>query len=334
MISDCLRPISVRRLPISRPRLFGAWPALLLAAFALFAAGCAKKPLPSYDNAERAWNVFQAGYRVRPPAPAFVAACSLAWTSGNRSARILLDFWGEFDQHNAGSVPAVVRMDAWSNLGGSLSKLRQGPDGLAAFYPDQMKAYTHADPILGARLLGLPFPFSLADFAALLHGDFTDLIPARYDSVTALDNGAYRFGFANTRVQTLTLDKAARPLRMTGRTVVPEEYADSLGGEWRIDFSRYPDEPDLIITDKSDGLEQTTRVQRAPMAHRLFLTLPGGHRGSLRIQSRELKLRPWPEQATALRLPEAVQPRALDGVQRDWTTGRVPASAEASPAAP
>jgi hypothetical protein len=70
------------------------------------------------------------------------------------------------------------------------------------------------------------------------------------------------------------------------------------------------------------------------MAERLFLTLPGGHRGSLRIQSRELKLQPWSAQALGLSLPPDVEALALDGTVRDWTTGRVPASGGADVPSP
>ncbi|MGE4291712.1 MAG: hypothetical protein AB7E32_05825 [Desulfovibrio sp.] len=310
-------------------RCFSVAPLLLTVCLGILPGlfgGCSHKPLPDYGSAVRTWSVFAAHYRVRPQAPAFVVSSSLAWTSGKKSARILLDLWGGFahaalpgQEPDSGvmSREAVIRMDAWSNLGGSLSNLREGPDGLAALYPDQLKAYTHADPVIGARLLGLPFPFSLADFAALLFGDFTDLVPERYDAVESLPDGGFRYTFHSGRVRSLSLDKAARPLAMSGRTSVPEEYEDKLGGLWSIDFSNYPDSVESPETDPAQP-----RTERAPMAERLFLTLPGENRGSLRIQSRELKEEQWPATALALTLPEGVEARALDGAPRDWTTGR------------
>lgn len=307
-------------------------PALLLClAVLLLVGGCARRPLPEYGSPARTWDVFQSHYRVRPSAPAFVAACSLAWSSGNRSARVLLDFWGGF---RAPDPEAVVRMDAWTNLGGSLSKLRQGPEGLAAFYPDRMRAYTHADPIVGARLLGLPFPFSLADFAALLFGDFTDLVPAQYVRATPWEQGGILYEFEDARVDGLVLDRAARPVLMYGRTSVPAEYAETLGGQWRIEFSRYPEEAEPTGIPADAAAAHNGRSSRTPMAERLFLTLPGGHRGSLRIQSRELKLQPWSAQALGLSLPPDVEALALDGMVRDWTTGRVPASGGADVPSP
>ncbi|WP_022663138.1 hypothetical protein [Paucidesulfovibrio longus] len=306
--------------PRSRPAALLAWAALFCVLSGLL-GGCAKRPLPDYGFAPQTWNVFNAHYRVRPQAPAFAVSTSLAWSSGKKSARILIDLWGAFSHADmpdggAGSG-AIIRMDAWSNLGGSLCNLREGTDGLAALYPDQLKAYTHSDPVIGARLLGLPFPFSLADFAALLYGDFTDLVPERYDAVEALPKGGYRYTFRTGRVRSLSLDKAARPLAMSGQTSVPEEYREKLGGLWSIDFSNYPDSAAPAPADPAQP-----EKARAPMAERLFLTLPGDNRGSLRIQSRELKLDEWPDKAMTLNLPEGVEVRALDGAPRDWTTGR------------
>jgi hypothetical protein len=306
--------------PRLRPAALLAWAALFCVLSGLL-GGCAKRPLPDYGSAAQAWNVFSAHYRARPQAPAFAVSTSLAWSSGKKSARILMDLWGAFSHTAAGTADAdatghaLIRMDAWSNLGGSLCNLREGPDGLAALYPDQLKAYTHSDPVIGARLLGLPFPFSLADFAALLYGDFTDLVPDRYDAVEALPKGGYRYTFRTGRVLSLSLDKAARPLAMSGRTSVPKEYEEKLGGLWSIDFSNYPES--ATPTDAAQP-----EKERAPMAERLFLTLPGDNRGSLRIQSRELKLDDWPDKAMTLNLPEGVEVRALDGAPRDWTTGR------------
>lgn len=337
---------------------FLVWAVLFCVLSGLF-GGCAKRPLPEYGSAAQTWGAFNAQYRVRPPAPAFVVSSSLAWTSGKKSARILLDLWGGF-AHSAppaampeGAAPgaatrqldnpeAIIRMDAWSNLGGSLSNLREGPDGLAALYPDQLTAYTHADPVIGARLLGLPFPFSLADFAALLYGDFSDLVPDRYDAVESLPKGGFRYTFHTGRVSSLSLDKAARPLTMNGQTSVPAEYEQKLGGQWSIDFSNYPDAaqspeatPNPVSAPESAPVQlasQQPSAAHTPVAERLFLTLPGDHRGSLRIQSRELKDDTWPDAALTLTLPEGVVARALDGAPRDWTTGRPPGE-EAAPAA-
>ncbi|MEF2143939.1 MAG: hypothetical protein V3573_00715 [Desulfovibrionaceae bacterium] len=288
----------------ARP-LFFRPPHLMAALVLVFAvAGCATRQMPAYDNANRAWNVFGAAYRIHPDAPAFVTECSLAWTSGKKSARILLDIWGDF---RTPDQPATVRMDAWTNLGGSLSKLRENGHGLAAFYPEQLKGYFHADPIIGARLLGLPFPFSLADLADLLGGNFSNLVPQSYNSVQANADGSFTYAFTQGRLRSLTLDKSARPLSMSGETTVPEEHREKLGGIWKIDFLHYPEQqPGTPVVS----------------ADRLFLTLPGEHRGSLRIQSRELKLAPWPEEALVLNLPPGTELRALDGVPRDWTTGR------------
>ncbi len=270
----------------------------LLAALALLALtpGCVKN-IPPPPGADACFKLFQERYFSPASEPALLVNASLSWRQGKKTARVIIDFWGDFGQR--------LRMDAWSNLGGSLSYILEDEQGIAAFYPEQGKVYTHTDPVLGVRLLGLPFPFSLSHLAELFVGNFTPFVPfsPHWHTKPGPDNG-YIFTFNQGPISILALNSASQPLFMEGNLTDLSEPQKN-PARWRIAFLSYA-EP---------------QNNRPALAKRMNLTLPQDSFGILRIKTRELINKPWSNKAMTLTLPENAQILPLDDVARDWTTG-------------
>ncbi len=270
----------------------------LLAALALLALapGCAKR-IPPPPGADICFKLFQEQYFSPASKPALLVNGSLSWRQGKKTARVIIDFWGDFDR--------PLRMDIWSNLNGSLSHLLEDKQGIAAFYPDQGKAYTHTDPVTGVRLLGLPFPFCLSHLAELFVGNFTPFVPfsPNWHIKPGPSNG-YIFTFDHGPISILALNSASRPLFMEG-DIVSFSKSQTKTQHWRIDFLSYA-EP---------------QNNRPALAKQMNLTLPQDAFGILRIKTRQLINKPWPNKAMTLALPKGTQILPLDDVQRDWTTG-------------
>ena len=276
----------------------------LLAALVLTAC---PKPFKTYDSAHQVFAAFQGRYLGRPlPAPGLVTQSSLVYRAGTRQVRILIDFWGLYAR--------PLRMDAWSSVGGSLAHILEDDQGLAAYYPDQARVFTHRDPVAGARLLGLPFPFSLADLAEVLTGRFDRLVPMRYASASAGPGSAYTYTFAEGDVEELVLDAGGRPLKLTGR--LPELRDSPWPPEenvFVIEFEGY--QTDQEVLDDCQGLP--------PLSTFVNVTLPGDRYAALRIKHRQIKVGPWPEGALSMQVPQAVIWQLLDREPRDWTTGAI-----------
>ncbi|MGE4503785.1 MAG: hypothetical protein AB7D51_00430 [Desulfovibrionaceae bacterium] len=325
-LAAALPPVLTAALPPARaaallPALTAALLPALAAALLLVLGGCAARqhapaPPAAPEGARATWAAFRAAYGSAPDAPGLLTNASLSWRQGRKSARVILDLWGDLPTPGikGEDVPPAsprLRMDAWSNIGGSLVHLLEDGQGIIAYYPDPPRLYTHADPVRGVLLLGLPFPFSLADLAALYAGNFGALVPGRFDEAERGPGGTWVYSFASGPVETLTLDPGGRPQAISGVTTPPPG-APELGGLWRIAFSAY-DEPG----------EASALPALPALPGRMDLELPGGGVGILRMKARELTLAPWPDQAMVLTVPEGVEPRTLDGSPRDWTTGQI-----------
>jgi hypothetical protein len=262
----------------------------LLTALVLGAAGCAPRTatLPVQPSADAAWKVFRRAY-CRPPArPAALIKGSLYYTRvtpTRRTNRTLFSMWGDFD--------GPMRLDVSAGVGTLLAHIREDDHGLLVFYPEQKTAYAHADPVLGATRLGMPFPFSLNQLARACMGDFAGLTPRDYAGAEP-DATAFSYTVDKrlkaSRITGVTLDRTGRPLLIQGS--VP----DGRGGQraWRLEINTY---------------EETGNP---PMPGRLTLAMDDGEKGVLRITARELKVAPWPARATGLELPDGVRLRRLD----------------------
>lgn len=281
--------------------------AVLLAVLAALVLASCAKPYKTYDSAFQVFDAFRTRYLGRPPAgQGVVTQSSLVYRAGTRQVRILIDFWGLYGR--------PLRMDAWSSVGGSLAHILEDDQGLAAYYPDQAKVYTHRDPVAGARLLGLPFPFSLADLADVLTGRFDPLVPGRYASAQAGPGAGFTYSFSEGDVTELVLDAGGRPVRITGR--LPELVDSPWPPEenvFVIEFEKYPSDREVL----EDGRDWP------PLSKFVNVTLPGDRHGALRIKHRQIKVGPWPEGALTMQVPQAVIWQLLDREPRDWTTGAI-----------
>ncbi|MBU1249315.1 MAG: hypothetical protein KKB70_11490, partial [Proteobacteria bacterium] len=269
------------------PLFPAVWLSLLLLTLAL--GGCATRQLPPAPEATNSFKAFKSVYFSPPQAPGLLVNASLSWRQGKKTARVILDFWGDFQQ---GDRSGRLRMDTWSNVGGNLSYLMEDEQGLAAFYPDPPKVYSHTDPVTGAQLLGLPFPFSMTHLAQLFVGNFAPLVPPTFAAATRDADGGHRFTFARGPVTALVLDAASKPIALEGQVdplpgTSPEQ-AKKTSGPWRIAFSRYE--------EATDGLPS--------LATTLDLSLPADATGILRIKTRQLTVAPWPDTAMTLTIPE------------------------------
>lgn len=276
-----------------------------LCALALFAAlsglaACAPKvQLPMYDDAGSDFAAFRA--RFAPPLSTgggVSVRTSLLYTTPKNSNRTEVQIFGDYAR--------PLRLDVRAGLGSMLALMREDGAGLLAYYPDKKKAYAHQDPVIGAQLLGLPFPFSLQDLSHILSGQFRTLIPVNQppDSIIMAGDGSWAFTYKEGPVRLLMLDSHGRPERMEGilspyfKTQAEREkhLPAPPGRAWAITFSDYPEE---------DGDPEGP-------ARTLTLALPGGESAVLRVKSLEARAGAWPVKALTLNLPGGTGFMALD----------------------
>lgn len=186
-----------------------------------------------------------------------------------------------------------MRLDISAGIGKLLAHISENGDGLLVFYPTDKVAYSHANPVLGAARLGMPFPFSLGELGRVSMGDFSGLVPSEYAEASD-SGGKFTYLLQNGLASSVTLDN-------TGRPIIIEGNATTSYGEKRVW---------QLKLDKYDESETTS-----PLPNMLTLSI-NGEKGVLRIKSRELKAAPWPDEAVKLELPEDIMYRRLDQTAR------------------
>ncbi|MEZ7198542.1 hypothetical protein [Pseudodesulfovibrio karagichevae] len=275
-------------------------PAATLAVLMLAAlSGCATRIPPGLelDTPGAAWSAFRQHYCVRPEGKGLRVRASLYYSRtqpAKRTNRTLISLWGDFN--------GPMRLDVSASIGTLLAHIREDKTGLLVFYPEDQKAYAHKNSVLGATRLGMPFPFSLADLAHALAGDFADLAPRRYAKAEA-EGEDYAYTFSGGLTRRIVLDRLGRPVLLEGRTSRSRD-----ARQWSFSMDRYEDVP----------------AGQVPLADKLTLSLDNGERGVLHIKSRELMLAPWPARSLTLELPEDIVPIRLDNGYTDATTGDIP----------
>jgi hypothetical protein len=270
---------------------------LCLAVLTCLLAACAPKvELPRYDDAESNLAVFRARFLVpEPPTHGLALRATLLYNTPKRSNRTDVQLYGEYAR--------PLRLDVRAGLGSMVALMREDAGGLLAFYPDSQKAYAHSDPVIGAQLLGLPFPFALKDLAMVLTGCFSSLIPSEPASLQERPEGGFILRYAAGPVRLLALDSHGRPERMEGglsphfRTQAEREGEPVSGPrDWSIAFSGYPD-------DEADPEGPATV---------LTLTLPKGESAVLRVRALSQHPAAWPARALTLTLPAKAQYVSLE----------------------
>lgn len=262
----------------------------LLAILAL--AACAPRvELPRFDEAQENLEVFRTRFVTpEPQGPGLAVRASLLYSTPARTNRTDVQLFGEYAR--------PLRLDVRAGLGTMLALMREDSAGLLAYYPDKSRAYAHSDPVLGAQLLGLPFPFALRDLALVLAGHFGTLAGRQPDRVRAVPGGGFSLSWDTGTVRLLVLDPHGRPERMEGvlsphfRTQAEREGAAVTGARvWGIVFSAYPE-------DEGDP---------AGPARTLTLTLPKGESAVLRVRALAERQEPWQTKSLALTLPVGAQ---------------------------
>jgi len=260
--------------------------ALLLALLAVGA--CAPRiELPHHDDAAADLAAFRARFVTPEPAGVGVAVrASLLYSTPTKANRTDVQLFGDYVR--------PLRLDVRAGIGTMLALMREDSSGLLAFYPNDKRAYAHSDPVVGAQLLGLPFPFALRDLALVISGQFGTLIPAEPARVRAIPGGGFAFSYDSGPVRLLVIDQYGRPERMEGilsqhfKAQVERDGAAISGPRvWGLVFTGYPeDEGDPVGPAKT-----------------LTLTLPKGDSAILRVKSVTPRVEPWTTKALTITLP-------------------------------
>lgn len=264
----------------------------LLALLLVLLGACAPRvDLPRFDEAEANMAAFKARF-VTPQVSGHGLAvrASLLYSTPSRANRTDVQLFGEYAR--------PLRLDVRAGLGTMLALMREDGAGLLAYYPDKSRAYGHSDPVIGAQLLGLPFPFALKDLALVLAGQFGTLLPEAPARVRAIPGGGFAFSYEKGPVRLLVLDAHGRPERMEGllsqhfRAQAERDGMPVSGPRvWGLAFSGYPEE---------DGDPEGP-------ATILTLTLPKGDSAVLRVRSLTPRQEPWAAKALTLTLPAGAE---------------------------
>jgi hypothetical protein len=279
---------------------------LLGLACAVLLSACAPRiELPRYDEAGSNFAAFRSRF-AGPPAVGngLAVRATLLYVTPKRSNRTDVQLFGDYAR--------PLRLDVRAGFGSMLALMREDGAGLLAYYPDMKKAYAHQDPVIGAQLLGLPFPFALRDLGMVLAGHFETLVPVDSAPTRLIPTptGGFAFAYDKGPVRMIILDRYGRPERMEGRLsphfrTQAEREAKAEGKplppsselrNWDIVFSDYPE-------DDSDP--------EGP-ARTLTLHLPGGESAVLRVRSLTTRNEVWPLKALTLTLPTGTGFMALD----------------------
>jgi len=279
--------------------------ALVLCCGLVLSACAPRVELPRYEDAGRDFAAFRSRFAVPATTGSGLAVrATLLYSTPKRTNRTDVQLYGDYAR--------PLRLDVRAGFGSMLALMREDGAGLLAYYPDKKRAYAHQDPVIGAQLLGLPFPFALRDLAYILAGHFETLIPigGAPASLTALPGGGFAFIYTSGPVRLLTLDSHGRPARMEGQLsphflTQAEREARAEGKHltktgapriWSMDFSDYPEED-----NDPEGPART-----------LTLHLPGGESAVLRVRALDPRNEPWPIKALSLPLPTGTGFMALD----------------------
>jgi len=161
------------------------------------------------------------------------------------------------------------------------------------------------DPVIGAQLLGLPFPFSMRDLSLVLAGHFRSLVPQDKapTAIRALPDGGFAYVYATGPVRLLAVDPYGRPQRMEGELspyfkTQAEREGEVVSGPrvWSLVFSDFPED---------DGDPQGP-------ARVLTLNLPKGESAVLRVKALDERGLPWPLKSLSLMPPSDTKFMALD----------------------
>ena len=257
------------------PGLF--WVLALLVVLAL--AGCAPKTGPQtldVGQAQAFWTAFASDTGEQPKS--FTLSASLSFQSPQKSARLLVKFWGNLDR--------PLRLDLSSGLGQTFSLWREDSLGWIAVYPMSNQAFTHSDTKAALARLGIPFPFTLKELAALSSGRYGLIFPTTYKGVKKSAKGFEYTLPTSSPIAAVTLDFEGKPIHLTGRGIEP----------WSVEMGDF--------TSPEPG--------KKTLAQKIQLTTPGGLQVVFRVKKLELNANPMEPQLLDLPLPPQAKHILLD----------------------
>lgn len=193
---------------------------------------------------------------------------SLRFGHEGDSRRVTALFWGNGDRH--------LRLDVMAGVGAIIAKIMQDGEHFLIYSPGEDRAYFHQGPNSPLFRLGVPFPFGLAQLAALLDGHYTESFGERSSMVHALQDGLWTYGLADGPGGRLTLDTRGLPV------LWQEKGPNSQG--WRMEIHYDDAEP--------------------PLPRRLDLQHSNGDSGVLLIKGREKDISPFSPDRLRLSLPD------------------------------
>ncbi|GFK95500.1 hypothetical protein NNJEOMEG_03365 [Fundidesulfovibrio magnetotacticus] len=248
-------------------------PVLLLLASL---AACAPKGGTGPGEAKALWEGF-----VNTPAgtaQSLALSASLSLQAPQKSARLLATFRGDLN------LP--LRLDLSTGMGQTFALWREDSLGWMAVYPLSNQVFTHRDTKAALAKLGIPFPFTLKDLAALTAGRHALITGASFVSARKTPKG-YEFALpASQALGSVTLDFEGNPIHLSGRGVEP----------WSVELGDY-------APPESGG---------GPLPRLIKVTSPGGLTAVLRVKRLELSDQRAEAQALDLAVPPKAQHIPLD----------------------
>lgn len=253
-----------------RPGTFLRAVAVLSLCAALFA--CAKPEGVSRVAAEQAvaqavWDRFSAAAeRAESTAGPFRVNATLYYSGKEDSQRVTVYFWGNGEKTN----PLPLRLDILMGPGSVMASAREDARGLFIFAPRDETVY-HAGE-RGLLAFGVPFPFSLADLAAMLNGRFAavfaphGLLPTQTAPAAVIGaDGSLRFAVTDAPLAGyLTLSQDGLPV----------SWDDGVEGGWRLNIDYWPDStrttPRKLHIQHGDGAEATLIVRELAFPEKAF----------------------------------------------------------------
>jgi hypothetical protein len=231
------------------------------------------------------WNAFIAGSGAQ--VRSFSLSASLSVQSPQKSARLLVRFWGDLEK--------PLRLDLSTGMGQTFSMWREDSLGWLAIYPLSNQAFTHPDTKTALSKLNMPLPFGLKELAAISTGRYGLILPGAFKSVRKTPSG-YEYALGQPcPVGTVTLDFEGKPIHFTGRGVEP----------WTADLGDFP-------PAASGERDVQGDLGREFAARKIQLTTPGGLRVILLVKKLELSPTPMAPETLELPLPPGAKHIPLD----------------------
>ena len=292
-----MSPLTTRTPSALLPRLLPRLACLVAPLCALLLFACAPRqvlptaqPVPERD-ALATWQAYEDAATAREKAQGpFRINLSLRYGPENDTRRVTAILWGN------GDLP--VRLDVSAGVGALVARIREDQRSLVAFSPRENKALTHNGPNRVLLNFGVPLPFGLADFSALIRGEFTRVFGP-------LGHGQPVYGAENTLVFPLEArqpEAAGERLRLGGLVFLTPAGLPV----------RWDERPADARGEASGWVMRLEYDDDAPgLPTKITLNHPGGQQAILLVKSRQTPAAPFSPGQLGLPLPQGVEMQTL-----------------------